>query len=206
MTVLGALLAGHGPRVLQTCRLEGLGGAAYGREAVQAALRSLKLVAPMFDIETPGSGLWLNDDIAIVADLIDGLVQRLWVVSGQTVLMPVASIAVPSDPDLTQAEVEIRFEPLDQVELRPDHATRIAAGVMSWPIEGLSRIRPVVLRAASVGEMAFALVRLEGDAVGRPGIPRGINGVLVVEGETLHRRGDEAERHRRLEQEWTPAL
>lgn len=206
MTVLGTLLAGDGPPVLQTCRLEGLGGAVYGREAVAAALASLPSDSAAFDLETTRAGLWVGDDVAIFADLIDGHVQRLWVLSDQAALTPAGAIDVPSDPDLTQAGGDVRFEPLDHVELRSDHAARIVDLAATWSIEGLARIRPVVLRAASVGDLAFALVRLEAESTDRPATPVGFNALLLIDGQTVHRRSDEAGRDQITAQGWTPSF
>lgn len=206
MTVLGHLLAGHGPAVLQTCRLEGLGGALYGREEITDALAALAVGVSRLDLETPRSGFWMDETIAVFADLIDGHVQRLWVMSDRTVLTSAPAIDVPSDPDLRQAVRGVRFDPSDHHGLEPRHAAQIGEAAMAWSIEGMGRVRPLVLRAASMGDIGLALLRLEAEDCDRPGIRLGLNSVLIVNGETVDHRLDEAGRRHALNRVWGAAF
>ncbi|WP_425992816.1 hypothetical protein [Brevundimonas sp. TWP2-3-2] len=208
MTVLGTLLHGEGPPVLQTCRFEGRGGQVYGREAIGGLLAALRpsLAVADLDIETDRLGLWMDADHAVVADIGRGLVQRLWILGEQETLDPPSVLNIPIDPDLNQAGGSARFEPADHPDLRPEHRNDLATAVGDWPGLDLARFRPVVLRAASMGGRVVGLTRLEGEATkGRP-VPIAFNGLVVVDEAATLYRTDGAGRAAGQRRGWTPRL
>lgn len=208
MTVLGTLLRGEGPPVLQTCRFEGLGGQGYGREAIRGLLAALRpsLAGADLDIETDHLGLWMDADHAVVADLSRGLVQRLWILGDQETLDPLSVVNIPIDPDLNQADGSVRFDPADHPDLRAEHRNVLATAVGDWTGMDLARFRPVVLRAASMAGRVIGLTRLEGEATqGRP-VPIAFNGLVVVDEAATLYRTDGAGRAAEQRQGWTPRL
>lgn len=206
MTVLGALLAGTGGPVLQTCRFEGMGGSLYGRQAVARALAGLRpgLGPASIDVETPRLGVWMDADHAVAADLVEGRVQRLWVLCADLTLPETPAIHMPADRDLAQAGAGTRFEGGDHPDLAEGDRDRIAAAVDAWPALALVGPRPLVLRAASFGSTTAALVRLEGDRPGPEPLPAAVNGLVVLgEGAAVYRH-DRAQETRDRTRAWTP--
>jgi len=206
MTVLGRLLSGEGPPVLQTCRFEGLGGLLYGREAIGEALEALDPGAAVLDVETARLGVWLDGSHAVVADLAGGLVQRLWLLGETVVLSPPPAVDLPADPDLAQAHRGVRFDPVDHPELQPGDVDRLFSSAADWPSCEVTAPRPVVLRAASFGPVAVALLRLEGEADEGPARRIAFNALIVAGADGGERRLDTAERAQALARPWTPRL
>lgn len=208
MTVLDTLLRGKGPSVLQTCRFEGMGGQAYGREAVGGLLAAMQpsLANPDLDIETNRLGVWMDEEHAVVADLSRGLVQRLWILVDPETLEPHPALDVPIDRDLGQAGGSVRFEPADHPDLRAVHREPLAHAVCNWPDLRIGRLRPVVWRAASIGTRVIALMRLEGEEPGGRPVPIAFNGLVVVEKAATLYRIDGAGRSTDQRRTWTPRL
>lgn len=163
-------------------------------------------MASLLDVETARMGVWMDANRALVGELIDGQVQRLWLLSDQVSLSPPLSIDIPSDPDLAQATSLVRFDPRDHTELNPDDADRILDAVEVWPGSDLARFRPVVLRAASIGPDAIALLRLEGETIGGSGAPVACNGLVVVHADSQEHRLDSAGMAQARLCRWTPRL
>jgi hypothetical protein len=203
MTALGRLLAGEGPPVLQTCRLEGLGGETYGRELVGDALKGARFGAWTLDVETGHMGVWMDDDTAVVADLAEGGVGRIWLLGRTAALVPPPVLDLPVDPDMAQTRHGVRFDPQDHPKLNAAHVERLVAASEDWPDSGVVAPRPVILRAASFGEVAVALIRLEARG---PSSPVAFNALLVVRPTGVERRLDEAGRTAALARPWTPRL
>jgi hypothetical protein len=203
MTALGRLRGGEGPPVLQTCRFEGLGGETYGRELVGVALKAVNLGVATLDVETVRLGVWMDDDTAIVADLAEGGVQRIWLLGRTTALEPPPVVDLPVDPDLAQARHAVRFDPQDHPDLDAGHADPLVRAAENWPDAGVVAPRPVILRAASLGDVAIALVRLEGQG---PSRPVAFNALIIVRPDGVERRVDEAGRTAALARPWTPRL
>lgn len=208
MTVLGHLLSGTGPPVLQTCRFEGRGGELYGREAICAQLSALRsgLTEALIDRETARLGVWMDADHGLVADLVEGHVQRLWLIGTMVSLDPAPTIDIPIDPDLAQAGGGARFEPHDHPEFDIALRERLLEALGDWPDLALARPRPVVLRAASIGTLTIALIRIEGDAPGASPLPAAFNGLVLLDGASITFRIDGAGRTRSLPRRWTPRL
>jgi hypothetical protein len=208
MTVLGQLLAGEGPPVLQTCRFEGLGGSLYGREAIAERLAALRsgFTPALVDLETPRLGVWIDGEHAIVADLVHGQVQRLWLLGEAVGLVPLPAVHIPLDADLAQATRAVRFEGCDHPDLDEGDASRLSRAVGAWPNPPPARPRPIVLRAASIGSTVFGLVRLEGELPDGPPLCVGCNGLVWVQGETVSYRQDGAEPAQAWGLGWSPRL
>lgn len=208
MTVLGCLLSGEGPPVLQTCRFEGSGGELYGRAAISdrlAELRSL-VSTPLLDVETARMGVWMNADHAIVGDLVHGKVQRLWLLSDRVNLSLPPTIDIPTDPDLMQARWGVRFDPRDHPELNTGDADRLRNAVDNWPGLELGRVRPVVMRAASAGSVLLALLRMEGEVTDGRAVPIACNGLIVADGDLIEHRLDGAGLAQARLRVWTPRV
>lgn len=206
MTVLGRLLAGEGPPVLQTCRFEGSGGQLYGREAIGDHLRALPLGPVWLDRETARLGVWADQDHALVADLIDGHIQRLWLIGPTATLSPPPAVDLPLDPDLAQARPAIRFDPSDHPELAAGDADRLGLALADRAAWGLAAPRPLVLRAASLGPTIAALVRLEGEAPEGPPRPIGFNALILIGPDGPERRLDLAGQAQAVARSWSPRL
>lgn len=208
MTVLETLLRGKGPPVLQTCRFEGMGGQAYGREAVGGLLAAMRpsLANSDLDIETDRLGVWMDAEHAVVADLSRGLVHRLWILGDLETLEPLPALDIPIDRDLGQAGGSVRFEPADHADLRAVHREHLAHAMCDWPGLRIGRLRPVVWRAASVGTRVIALIRLEGEEPGGRPVPIAFNGLVVVEKAAILYRMDSAGRSTDQRRAWTPRL
>ncbi|MEQ7154682.1 hypothetical protein [Brevundimonas aurifodinae] len=206
MTVLGRLLGGEGPRVLQTCRFEGLGGELYGREAIGEALKALTPGPAAIDVETGRLGVWLDARHALVADLAGGLVQRLWLLGKTVGLSPPPAVDLPADPDLAQAHGGVRFDPADHPELQAGDADGLLSSAADWPSSEVSAPRPAILRAASFGPVAVALLRLEGEAGQGPPRPVAFNALIVADADGGERRLDVAGRAQALARAWSPRL
>jgi len=208
MTILAGLLTGVGSPVLQTCRFEGLGGELYGREAIGDRLSALNsgLTAALIDSETARLGVWMDADHGLIADLVEGHVQRLWLFGDTVSLSPTPVIDIPIDTDLAQARWDVRFEPRDHPELDVSDQNRLLEAVGEWPGVELTRSRPLVLRAASVGTLAIALVRLEGEVPGASPVPTAFNGLVVLDGGSSTYRTDGAGRTTSRLRRWKPSL
>ena len=208
MTVLGRLLSGEGPPVLQTCRFEGSGGELYGQAAISDRLEELRSLVsiPLLDVETARMGVWMNADHAVVGDLVHGMVQRLWLLSDRVNLSLPPTIDIPTDPDLMQARWGARFDPRDHPELNTADADRLLNAVDTWPGLELGRARPVVMRAASVGSVLFALLRMEGEVADGLPVPIACNGLIVADGDRIEHRLDGAGLAQARLRPWTPRL
>lgn len=208
MTVLGGLLSGEGPPVLQTCRFEGFGGELYGRAAISHRLADLQSLvsSPLLDVETARMGVWMDAEHAVVGDLVHGKVQRLWLLSDRVGLSLPPTIDIPSDPDMMQARWETRFEPRDHPELNTADAARLLNAVDTWPGLELGRARPVVMRAASAGSVLVALLRMEGELADGLPVPIACNGLIVADGNGIERRLDGAGLAQARLRSWNPRL
>lgn len=173
---LAALAAGRRPAddgMLGNCRLEWRGGEAYGEEAILEAFR----LAP-FDgtgsvlIETPASAAWIGYEGALVADVYDGRIGRLWRIGDGEAPEPEPAVSVAFDPDLRQSRGDVLIEATDHPDLAADALPEvIAAGhalLASDAPPPLHRARAFCVRAftaASETAALFAVHRLTGGAV-----------------------------------------
>jgi hypothetical protein len=157
---------------LQTCRLEGGGLDLYGREDVGEILADFALDEAEVWLETDRVRIQVMPHGIVWLECSDHGVSRAWVVREggvRTGLLP--RIDIPADPDLAQANGELRFDAADHPGLTRDGAAMIAGHAGTWPDLAMQRVRPLVLRATSDAARTAALVMIEGE-VGRLQIPR----------------------------------
>jgi hypothetical protein len=194
--------------LLQTCRFEGGGETAYGREAVGERLNGRDLdLADAWFFEHPRHAVVLGSGWAAFADLYDDWIGRLWLVSelASCASPPPMRIDVPVDPDLSQGARGLRFDPLDHPAL-DEGVDTLAAEAARWPRLELQRVRPLILRAASARGSRVALVRLEGEASDSSSTPIGCNAVLAMTPEGAERRIDKAALNAERRRSWSPRL
>lgn len=171
MSVRNALIAvarGDAPprgALLQTCRLEADGAEHYGAEAIAAAFRSTPLdLADGSWIETDRGAAVIAPAGALVADVVEGRVARLWR-PGEPVTAP-SNALVAFDVDLAQAPAELILDAADFSGLSPAQLEDIAAAgraiARGWRAGGQPayRARPILLRAFAAAEGAAALFTL----------------------------------------------
>lgn len=135
-----------------TCRLEWRGGEAYGEEALLEAFRRAPLdLAAGTAIETPGALLWSDGHSALVVDLYDGRLGRLWRVGPGEAPAREPSISVPFDTDLSQHRRDLLWRPEDHPWLAADRrdAAEALAQRLAEPTAADHRVRLFVIRACS---------------------------------------------------------
>ena len=176
---LSMLLAGRLPQhggLLESARLAGLGGEAFGQEAIVAAfVRARSDFCVDTDcLQSKGNLAAFDGTRAIVADLYAERLARLWWVGMPAVATTAPRpIAVPFDPDLAQLRGSVLFSHTDHPDLAMDHAIHVVA-VVGAEVAALDarsrntdsdvpqatpafRRRAFVRRAFSVGERAAVL-------------------------------------------------
>ncbi len=172
---LAAILGGgRHPALLHNCRFDGLGGEAYGEEAILAAMRAAPLDVRGADVVAcPGSvalftGNPDGSEAAVFGDLFEGgFIGRIWRLGAARSLTRETAISVPFDPDLSQSRGAVQFRAKDHPWLAAD-AGNAVADVAARYATGSSdfRTRVAVVRAFSQGEdvaALFAVQRLTGD-------------------------------------------
>lgn len=157
--------------LLGNCRLEWCSGEAYGEEAILELFR-LSPFDPGQDavlIQTDASAAWIGCDGALVADLYDGRIGRLWRVGDGSSPEPEPEVSVAFDPDLRQQRGDILMRADDHPELT-DVIGVVAAGkklLTAASSQPLHRARAFAVRAFT-GEKGtaalFAVHRLTGGA------------------------------------------
>lgn len=152
---LEAVAAGETPprgALSGTSRLEWQGGEAYGEEAVLESFRRARLdLAAGSAISTPGTMLWTDGQTALVADLYDERLGRLWRIGPGRAPAREPAVAVPFDVDLKQDRRDVLWRHDDHPWLAPEHAAAIetlARGIAA-PSAQDHRVRVFVLRAFS---------------------------------------------------------
>ena len=165
---LKMLARGNRPRdaLLPPCRLEGLGTRAYGEEAIINQFR----VAPMEGLEaaqvitSPSHIAIFAGDEALVADVFDERMLRIWRLGPGEPLPAEPAIGVAFDTDLFQSRRDVALRWEDHPEL--DETARETLAQLGYRIahghdEGERlpawRIRPFLLRAFSAGGLHAAL-------------------------------------------------
>lgn len=166
-----------GDGLLGNCRFEWRGHDTCGEEAILEVFRT----AP-FDgsravlVETATAAAWISQQEALIADVYDGRIGRLWRIGEGAAPLPEPAVSVAFDPDLSQARGDVLIEPEDHPELDDGaFSDVVAAGrallgeTTSVPIH---RARAFCVRAFSgaTGTAAlFAVYRLSGGTVRRSG-------------------------------------
>ena len=174
-----ALAAGERPshdRLLHACRCEWLGNEFFGEEAIVEMFAAAPLdMAEATAVETPMGLALFAGQSALIADLYDERIGRLWRLSPGTAALAEPSVAVAFDPDLVQARLDVHLAPGDHPELSQSMRERAeAAGrtlIRNPSAAGgivAHRLRAFALRAFGSGERAavlFALYQLGGGDV-----------------------------------------
>ncbi len=182
-----------GSCLLQTCRLCGWGIEFYGIDAITEAFRR----QPQDFSETGNSVAvpvhlaMFDADTALIADLAEGGIQRLWRLGPGAPAPPEPRIDVAFDPDLMQAGSGLAFAASDHPALKPDAIARVRAigvSITDRPAgeQASGRARAFALRAfgdASCGAALFAIHRLGSGPVRTAGFA---NVAALWSGDTLH--------------------
>jgi hypothetical protein len=188
MQALQTIAAGRpDPALLGNCRLEWGEGEAYGEEAILELFRAAPMALGQgVTIATPTALAWIGAEEALVADLYDGHVGRLWRMGAGPAPAPEPAVAVAFDPDLHQQRGAVLFRAEDHPELDPAAAPDVlAAGglLLDGVMDGaMHRARAFVLRAFTgpAGTVAlFAIHRLTGGAVRGAGF---LHAAALIEG------------------------
>ncbi len=147
--------------VLPACRLESSGLEAFGAEAIADQFRRapLKGTDPAFVIEEPGHIALFGDGEALVADLFDAQIGRLWRIGQASPGAAEPAVAVAFDTDLRQARASVFFSAGDHPALAGDGAVRVqAAGLeLAGDEDANFRTRAFVVRAFGDGTGGCAL-------------------------------------------------
>lgn len=130
MSAIGAIGAvGRGetpPALLHACRLEVGGFDAFGVEAIGDAFR--RDPVDLTDAVVAEDAMHLAaivDGQALFADLYDGNIGRLWRAGAPAPMAPEPFVAVPFDPDLTQARGDVMVAASDHPGLAADALPRV---------------------------------------------------------------------------------
>lgn len=158
--------------LIGTCRLEGLGGEAYAEEAIVESFRNAPIAFDAADdrIATPMHAALFHtapngDTTALIADLYDGHVGRIWRLGPGQPIAAERAVSVPFDPDLHQQRGDVQFSADEHPDLHPDAAAHVVATAKAlardWSeSEGAPahRTRCFVVRAFSDGDRGVALL------------------------------------------------
>lgn len=173
MSALDTLLAlGRGDRpasgLLHRCRFEGFGSEGYGEEAIVERFRKAQFALPddTVVLECPGHLAIFANDRALFADIAEGGIVRLWVLSGDQAATSEPGVSVVFDPDLAQARGDLFMAASDHRELDAAGAARVAGiGRALVRDDPEFRTRGFAIRAFGSGDRGaalFAIYRLGG--------------------------------------------
>lgn len=173
LDVVTALLRGERTdMVLHNCRLQAFGREQFGVEAIAEAFGTQphEVSDGALLIETPRQLALFDDTVALVADVYDGRLGRLWRLGPGHPSAPEPQVDVPFDVDCHQTRGDVVWQPSDHPELAPaHHAGVVAAGRQAIDGDGgelpAYRARAFVLRAfgeAGTCAALFALYRISG--------------------------------------------
>ena len=197
--------------LLHCCRFSGLGGEAYGADAIFESFRSNPVVmtAESECIETPGNLAMFMGDTALIADVYAGGIARLWRIGPGTLATTEPRIDVPFDPCLTQAANDLGFAASDHPRLTPEAGARVVAighSVVRTPAMGVAASRAFVVRGFGDGDYGAALFtvhHLGGDRFRTAGF---VNVAALWRGDTLYIVRDSAGEAALSAAIWTPVV
>ena len=166
--------------LLHTIRLEAFGMEFYGEEAVTDCFRRAPMIFgdATVVVESVGHIGIFDGETALIADVQDGNVTRIWRLCAGEGRAGEPAICVAFDPDLAQARGDIFFRASDHPALAIDAAdallsvARDAVRGGDWPDPKPYRARVFTIRAfgsAAEGAALFAIYRLVGDPVRHSG-------------------------------------
>lgn len=128
------------------------------------AARPFDLEEELLAVETPQGAALVGDDRALVADLYDHRIGRMWRVGGGLEVPPEPAIDVAFDADMSQQRGDLSFRREDHPNLDPSAAERLlGAGrdlIEQVRSEGNLRVRGFVLRAFGDTKASAALLAL----------------------------------------------
>jgi hypothetical protein len=179
VNTLRMLAAGERPRsgLLHTARLEAFGMEVYGEEAVIARLRSgpVTMNDDSAIVEATGHLAIFDDDNALIADIFEGNISRLWRLGGGPFFDPEPGVSVSFDPDLAQARGTMFLSASDHPALNEDavdFAHRAGEALACSTESDAYRTRAFAIRAfgtAAHGAALFAVYRLTGNPIRKGG-------------------------------------
>ena len=205
-----ALAAGRRPvdaggdRLLGACRLHWADVELFGEEAVLELFRAAPLdLGGAMAVATPTGAALIGADAALVADLYDGRIGRLWRLGAGEPPEAEPFVAVAFDPDLRQQRGHVHFRAEDHPALPAGARDAVlAAGHALIDLPGAHRARAFAIRAFADAERAvalFAVHRLSGGAVRQAGFGHAAALIDPAGGRQLVR-------DQQREREWTPRL
>lgn len=168
MDALLKLARGERPRdaILPPCRLTGLGSEAYGEEAIVNHFRQVPFegLETACAITTARNMALFAGKAALIADLHNGRLQRIWRLGAEAPRPAEPAVGVPFDTDLFQARRDTALRREDHPHLDPqafdglcEVGYRLAHGWTHADGPSVWRTRPFAIRAFSNGESAAAL-------------------------------------------------
>jgi hypothetical protein len=142
------------------------GGEYLSEEAILAAFSAqpFDVAGELLCVESRLGAAIIGEDRALVADLYDGRIGRMWRVGAGVAQPPEPAIDVAFDPDMRQERGDISFRAEDHLDLDPPAAERLLSAardlVDQMRKSGKLRVRGFVVRAFGDSEAATALLSL----------------------------------------------
>jgi hypothetical protein len=197
--------------LLHTCRLEAMGVEFYGEEAILACFRARP--APIDDkaaiFEGMGQIAVFNAGKALVGDVAEGGIARLWWLNAGHSLPNERGVSVAFDPDLAQSRGDVFFAPGDHPALTESARARVlAAGqaLVACNVAPIVRSRAFAVRAFGTEERGvalFAVYRLSDVAGHSPGFAMA---AASWDGDESHVVRDVAGEKQAAAARWTPRV
>jgi hypothetical protein len=172
---LTALAAGERPNggLTQACRLQAFGVEHHGEEQIVSNFRAAPFVptGSAHIVQTENHLAIVETDRALVADVMGGVMNRIWRLDDGDPSVQEQSVSVPFDPDLNQARGDLAWSASDHPDADPKILARLAeAGVqLARQAQGFGvepyRSRTFLIRAFSEGAAGvglFAVHRMTG--------------------------------------------
>jgi hypothetical protein len=138
----------------------------FGEEAIIAefAARPFDTGGDLLTIETEQGAALVGDDRALVADIYDGRLGRLWRVGGLVSRPVEAAVDVAFDPDMRQERGDLLFRLEDHPDLTPEASDTLLQAARELTAQGRSngklRVRGFVVRAFGDSAQSVALLSL----------------------------------------------
>lgn len=180
--VLRRLAGGERPndQLLGGCRMMWAGAEAFGEEAILELFRAAPLdCASCAAVETESGAALVGQDAALVADMYDRRIGRIWRIgAGAPTAEPAVSVAF--DPDLRQERGGVYMRAGDLPELaEAAHASVLGAGeaLLAQQNPPLHRARAFVIRGfgdATCGAALFGTHYMTGGDVRKAGFAHAV--------------------------------
>jgi hypothetical protein len=166
---LRALAQGHRPAedgLLGNARCAWGNSELLSEESIIAgfAARPFALQGELLAIETSLGAALISDDRALIADLYESRIGRIWRVGGEQEASSEQAIDVAFDADMSQQRGDLSFRSEDHPDLDPAVSERLLAAGRSLieqvRREGKLRVRGFVVRAFGSPQASAALLSL----------------------------------------------